>query len=80
VKKYLLAAAAALALGGTAYAQTDYDRGFALGYRAQNPNGLVPLPPLELPKLGQSEFEAGIVRGVNRANQDTGQHETNDNE
>lgn len=73
MKTYLLAAIAALALGGPAYAQNAFNRGFDLGYQAQNPNALTPLAPLGgLPPLGQNEFQAGVVAGVNRANEDTG--------
>ena len=81
MKKFLLAAVAALAPSGSAYAQDAFERGFDQGYQAGNPGHFTPLPPLPtLPKLGQSDFQAGIAAGMNRAHQDRGDDTPDDDD
>jgi hypothetical protein len=81
MKTYLLAALAALAIGGQAlafdspkYDFDEYTRGFAKGYHAANPGE--PLPywaPLQhpAPRLGESDFDAGLRAGVERGEDDS---------
>jgi hypothetical protein len=81
MRKYLLAAVAVLALSGSAYAQDAFERGFEHGYKAVHPGYLTPLSPLPtVPKLGQSEFDAGIEAGVKRGREDNGEGTSDDDE